>query len=193
VKYLPLAGTWRAVEDRWCRPGSPFDQIAAQHQLERVGRELRFWSTALSGTRFCGSKHLAWQFGGEQVVDYTEDEDMGDELIIIAHSHGGQVAAYALANDATCDTLITVDTPIRRDMEEVWRAGTPNRRRHLHLYGTGWGSRMRIFGQRRFKREMPWATKNLRIDGGHSGILADAEHRDQWHEILSWATDAEAA
>jgi len=160
--------------------------MARDHGFERVGRTLRFWSTALSGTRFCGNNHLAWQFGGEQVNDYLETVDA--PVLILAHSHGGQVAAYALANGARCDTLITIDTPIRRDMEPVWQAGIWNRRRHLHLYGTGWGSRMRIFGQRRFKRQMPWATKNRHIDGGHSGILTDPRHREQWHEVWAWVT-----
>jgi hypothetical protein len=47
---------------------------------------------------------------------------------------------------------------------------------------------MRWFGQRaRFRRKMPWADDNRRIDGGHSGMLVRPEdYEDQWLDVLHW-------
>lgn len=186
--YLPIGGTWgRKNQNDWYKAGSWFENMMNSHGHQRVGRKLRFWSHGLSGTFGCGNDRLVWEFGGEVLNSWSiEHGPSPSQLIIIAHSHGGQVAAFALAGGVECHTLITIDTPIRDDMTEVWEAGVENRVEHNHLFGTGWASRMRIFGQRRFGRRMPTSTKNTGISGGHNGMVTESsKYLAQWEDILA--------
>ena len=76
-------------------------------------------------------------------------------------------------------------TPIRKDMETVWREGRPRIAYHLHLYGTGLGALMRWFGQRGWlTRTHPTADESRAVKGGHSGILRDSKHMAQIDQVL---------
>ena len=147
---------------------------------------LPFWSSALSGTLFCGSKHLAWQYGGDVLRRFLLTVPL-DDRNLVAHSHGGQIVAYALAGGVQVRSVVTVASPVRRDMGEVWAATGLNPDMHLHLYAVGWGDRWRWFGQRgRFKREME-NTTNVKIEGGHSGMLNRPYfYSKQWDNVLAW-------
>jgi pimeloyl-ACP methyl ester carboxylesterase len=189
MRYIPIAGTWAGKDDEsWHRAGSRTDRFLQKAGLVRLADELPFWSSALSGARFCGGSHLAWQFGADLLVRFLETVPK-DDRNLIAHSHGGQVVAYALAQGAKVRRVVTVCSPVRRDMDAVWSVNTAAP--HLHLYSIGWGDRMRWFGQRaRFRRKMPWADDNRRIDGGHSGMLVRPEdYEDQWLDVLHWLCD----
>ena len=66
--YTPVAGTnAKKREQSWATSGSLFDRHMASSGFTRKAEEFGFWSTALAGTFFTGSGHLAWQFGGRQL------------------------------------------------------------------------------------------------------------------------------
>lgn len=185
--YIPVAGTHglkRAGE--WVNAHSLFDQYLTSRGFTRRCAEFGFWSTALTGT-FFSPDHLAWQFGGQQLRAFLQTVPY-ESRNIIAHSHGGQVAAYAasLLPAIQIRSLITVDAPVRRDMDPVWEEARKHVVFHIHLYGHGVGNAVRWLGQRgRFRRQMPWADWNIRIKGGHSGILREAKHLGQLDSVLN--------
>lgn len=186
--YVPVAGTnAKKREHEWSAAGSLFDVHLAKLGCNRKAEEFGFWSTALAGTFFTGSGHLAWQFGARQLREFLRTLPFTDRNLI-AHSHGGAVVAYALAMrpQLSIRSLITVDSPMPRSLDDIWTHAAASIGMHVHLYGTGWRSAVRWLGQRaRFKREMEWATYNLPIAGGHSGILRDPKHIPQIDEAIA--------
>lgn len=185
--YIPVAGTnARKREKEWTALGSLFNLHMYDMGFVRQADEFGFWSTALAGTFFTGSAHLAWQFGGQQLYRFLQTVPFQDRNLI-AHSHGGAVVAYALTlKPRLCiRSLITVDSPMPTSMDDVWWDGHFSIGVHIHLYGTGLGSHMRWLGQRgRFRRKMEWADHNLAIKGGHSGILRKAKYIPQINRAL---------
>lgn len=187
MKYIPIAGTGAREHSRsWHQADSDTAVFLDQRGFDRLGDDLPFWSSALSGTRFCGNNHSVWQYGGAVLRRWLLGVPL-DDRNLIAHSHGGQIVAYALAGGVQVRSVVTVASPIRRDMDEVWESCGLTGESHLHLYGVGWGDRWRWFGQRgRFKRAMAGAT-NFKIEGGHSGMLTRPDdYADQWSRVLSW-------
>ena len=193
-QYAPILGTHGALDQRpWNRAGSMFDKAMSHEGVHRVGRTRRFWSTALGGLflqGLVGSDHLVWQFGGEEFAEAVR-EDFGEcELLIVAHSWGGLVALYALAELAEGEArdrfdLWTVDTPIRlfeRRMHSVYRRALPAIRYHVHTYSC---SATRFLG-RGFRQSWEGDTKATSIyqRGGHSGILEDSEFITQVSKAL---------
>ena len=187
MKYVPVAGT-HAKKDKqaWNRPEALFAKYVQKEGWEWCGRPFGFWSTALAGTFFSGGGHLAWRFGAAQLRDYLNELPYEDRNVI-AHSWGGAVVAYMLADPKTemVRSVVTVDTPIQRSLDDLWEAGSLNRSYHEHLYSKGWGSRIRYAAQRgRFTNKMSWATVNTNIKGGHSGILNKKKHMKQILPVL---------
>ena len=182
--YIPVAGTHGRTRKRpWFREGSMFDEYLTDYNWSRLATEFGFWDTALAGLRIQGSRHLAWSFGGLMLYQFLRDHVPYKDRIIIAHSHGGQVAFYAMAHrpHVPIRALITVDTPVRGDMAEQRKAASEACPLHVHLYGKGWGSRMRWLGQQgAFTRKMPEPhVLNLPMRGGHSGILRKSKYVSQ--------------
>ncbi len=174
TKYVPVAGTNAGMQEHaWNREGSLFALFMRDHGFEWCGAAFGFWSTALAGTFFTGSGHLAWQFGAKQLQAHVNALAYEDRNIW-AHSWGGAVVAYLLADPKTerVRSVVTIDTPLQRRLDPVWYAGKHNRDYHEHLFSKGWGSRIRFLAQRgRPMRAMPWADRNTNITGGHSGML----------------------
>ncbi len=195
MNYIPIAGTGarrRHGRPNWLELGSEFETYMNARGLKRIGDGIRFWSSAL-GSRFMrGSEYLVWQFGGEQVDKYLHSIEYEDRNLI-AHSWGGVVVAFAAAGlrDIKIRRLVTVTTPPRRDLDEVWEAAEKNIDSHLHLYAKGWGDRIGFIARRgRFKRQIESADENTRIDGGHSGILYKVKHFSQIdNTIIPWIRD----
>ena len=152
-------------------------------------RGFEFWSTALAGTFSTGSKHRVWQHGGEAFVRFLrkiEQNDL-DDLMVIAHSHGGNVAAYGLSflQDRQIGCLVTVDTPNRKDMEEVWLFARPRVKKWIHLKAKlSW---VKWLGQRgRFNSNMALADDTIDISGGHSGVVKNYNKNiHQWDKIIN--------
>jgi hypothetical protein len=107
------------------------------------------------------------------------------ETFIIAHSHGGNVVAYACGvYGLKVSGLITVATPVRKNMDAVYKKAAENIDRHLHLYA-GWKDYMQILGglfdgQWGIHRDMPYAEKNAKMPGGHGDILRDPKLFQNW-------------
>lgn len=103
---------------------------------------------------------------------------------IIAHSHGGQVAVFALyLGYVTARYLITHSTPVRSDMQSFRAAITSNLNAWIHIHGDRWKDIMGSLGTynigqlpswvgRLFARDplsMPEATYNIHAVGyGHT-------------------------
>ena len=186
MAYVPVGGTKASQrEHEWSRAGSRFDVHLANLGFVRKADEFAFWSTAFG---FFSNGHQVWQYGGVSALRPYLLKLPEEDRFIIAHSYGGAVVAYALAAKPTIKirALITVDCPLRRDLDPIWEQARPAIPLHIHLYSKGWGSRIRVLGQRfRFMREMPWADHNLYIEGGHSGVLRLPKHIPQIDESLA--------
>ena len=101
--------------------------------------------------------------------------------------------AYGAAAGLRIPRLITIGSPVRGDMAEVWARARPQIGRWLHLYSAGdW---WQIFGQfgdgvigRR--RSMPLADRNVEVPGvHHADLLRDPARFDLWRSRgwLAWA------
>ena len=169
--YVPIAGTWARSrhdhENAWYRRGSPFDQVMAGHGYERVEQDRDpnrpddgYWSGAVNGLliqwfAWWRDRHPAWRTGGETLRAFLRGRrrelNEAGGVTIVAHSHGGQVLAYALAEMHTdiCPIhVVTVDMPVRRDMNGVYGRAAARCRHWVHLYSErGWKSRFPVARQ----------------------------------------------
>ncbi|HEU01317.1 hypothetical protein LCGC14_0795530 [marine sediment metagenome] len=191
ILYTPIAGTNEKHGRSWVDASSLFDRHLAAQGFERRAEELRFWSAALAGTWFTFSGHQPWIFGGEQLREFLGTLPVVDgvvDVVLIGHSYGGAVIAYALAGRPMIHVraVITMGTPLRRDLDPVWALAEEAIVLHIHLYGTGLRSWVRFAGQRlRFRRKMPWLLHNYAVKGGHSGVFRKAKHIPQIDHALS--------
>ena len=209
--YIPIAGTWsRSRRDpsndelAWYDSNSAFDKLLANQGYTRVdqnpGKDPGYWSGDVGGLlvqklRFWKEPHTPWREGAADLRRflYRRRVELAAGVTLIAHSHGGQVVAYALrarplgVNGSVVPiTVVTVDTPIRRDMARVYELACQNSVRWLHLYSErGWSSKFRWLGNRFGSRVLDGADLNIKIAGGHSGCLSDQEHMKQWKHIIS--------
>ena len=207
--YIPIAGTWsrsrRNHDGAWYRRGSSFDAVMTGHGYERVEQDgdsdrpdAGYWSGAVNGLliqwfAWWRDRHPAWRTGGETLRGFlrARSRELRDAagVTIVAHSHGGQVLAYALGemHAASCPIyVITVDMPVRRDMRGVYRRASSHCRYWMHLHSErGWKSRFRWLGNRFGPRTLDVADCNREVTGGHSGILSDPRHVGQWNEVLA--------
>ncbi len=211
MHYIPIAGTrapWRGRHDRpdWYHRGSPFDQLMAEHGLLRVEQDRDpttpdrgYWSGDVGGLLLQRAwpwkdGHAPWKQGARELIQFIFRRwtEFAGGVTLVAHSHGGQVVAYAVEalryEQPMPLHIITVDMPVRRDMAPVY-ADACACSRWTHLYSErGWRSRFRWLGNRFGPRELKGATGNLEVTGGHSGILSDPVHMQQWLAILTRLT-----
>lgn len=229
--YLPVAGTWSRHRERvnaklglpgdlpWYRTGSDFDIEMRKYGLFRWDQngdpakpDTGYWSGDLEGTMFSGTwwnpfdeKHVVWRDGADDLARTIQALPATiDRIWVIAHSHGGQVACYALRMltpaFARRVNLITVDTPNRsgwavgRHMKAVYaQVSRTIGGRWVHLHTThGWEDRMRWMGA----RTMPWmhatmpdADTNIEVPD-HSCALDVEAHRAVWDQALQEMPEA---
>ena len=219
--YVPIAGTWsRTRQDHaaaWYRRGSPVDAVLTRHGYQRVEQDLDpttpdrgFWSGTVNGLlvqRVWGwlrgrARHPAWQTGAETLRSFLRarlpEFGAAGGVTLVAHSHGGQVLAYALAalSESTRAALgpihvITVDMPVRRDMAETYARAAGGVDHWVHLYSArGWQNRFRWLGNRFGDRQLAVADRNIELTGGHSGVLNHPDHLPQWDAILPGLQEA---
>ena len=213
--YVPVAGTWsRSHHDHaqaWYRVGSLFDRLLVRHGYQRVEQDgdperpdRGYWSGDVNGLLIQGvwrwvwirARHPAWRTGGETLRQFlrVRMRELGAAggVTIVAHSHGGQVLAYAVAA-LTAHTraalgpihVITVDMPVRRDMAAPYELARQHCASWTHLYSQrGWQSRFRWLGNRFGSRTLAVADRNIEVTGGHSGVLSQPAHLPQWDAIL---------
>ena len=168
-----VGGTWADSDDApWWRPSSPFARMLAESGHKFPPEPFR-WTTKLDGILGENSEWARW---GMALTWFCHKHSGGQRVNLIAHSHGGQVAAYALSVGLRVNALITVATPVRRDMLQAWETGTKNLRRwsHIHSDGADWWQWLgaRLSGWLIAPREMPAPAENIYEPGrGHSELL----------------------
>jgi len=183
--YIPVAGTHAKKKNQWTTRDSSFNQYMQKHGYYQNTDRFKFWSHAFG---MFNDGHRIWQYGASRLAPFLLSLPEEDRLLI-THSYGGAVGAYALAEIAMegqkIRALIDIDCPLRRDLDEIWEQARPAIPLHIHLYSTGWGSRIRFFGQRlRFMRKAKWADYNISVKGGHSGVVREAKYIPQIQEAL---------
>ncbi len=149
------------------------------------------WSTDLSGVPFITRKnHTDWAAGGAALAYFTacRSQRPGSQTALIVHSHGLQVAAYAAAqHDLKINLLISMGSPIRKDMTEQYKALRLNTKYWLHVHSDG-SDRWQWFGEMfdghfGIVRESPFADKNDFVAKvGHSELLRDPAQYHYWVE-----------
>lgn len=195
IYYINIAGTNGAKNPRdWDSINSDFSKFLQSHgceQLEANPLKRYMWSTAVDGI---DATHNTWDAAGRALAHYIAPPLLSESLVkpedtyIIAHSHGGNVVAYACGKyGLKVNGLITVGTPIRKDLYAIYEAALPNISRHLHIHA-GWRDYWQVLGSMfdgRFgiHRRHPYATINGQVPGGnHGSVLRDKRFFGLWIE-----------
>lgn len=198
--FVAVPGTW-AWRDRdnpkaWFQPTSAFAATLATITIFPLRPRPFWWTTRVNGhdgwrrwlhwmipRSWERGDHLDWQAAAEALTWYCEAEGTPD--ILIAHSHGGQVAAYAAAWGLKIPLLVTVSTPVRADMDDIYLAARPNIGVWRHIYASDrdrmqwWGSAGD--GALRVATRMERADANYGIPGAeHSRLLTDPQAIPSW-------------
>jgi hypothetical protein len=194
VPYVAVPGTWaaRQADDpaAWWRASSPLARF-----LERRGGLVHLrpadpflWSTDVNGAPALpwpwrkGFEHSDWRACGDYLRHYVPERWPAR---IIAHSHGAQGVAYAARGGLYIHRLVTVGSPVRADMDPIWRAALPNIGAWRHLWFTS--DRMQLFGSVgdravRWLREFryPGVVNTCWPGLDHSEALTRPELFDRW-------------
>lgn len=150
------------VED-WWHPGSEFASAlrAAGHQVVSFA-----WSTRLDGL-VGDNRH--WKEAGKRLAIVA-----GVGWSIYAHSHGGQVAAYAAQFGAKFTKVFTAGTPVRTDVPYDYLRYASHE--WFHLYGTKdcWWQPLGALGDGKLKlrRTMELADENIPCAAGHGDLTS---------------------
>jgi hypothetical protein len=138
------------VEAAWWRPGSAFIAMLKAHDLSVLNEQEPFrWAGRLGGfddiappdamdAYADSSAMVQWSMAGWALKWYISAmlpaPISQPEVDVVAHSHGGQVAAFAAIYGARFRRLVTVSTPVRRDMLRQRRVLREYTQRWLHFY-----------------------------------------------------------
>ena len=219
TRYLCVSGTWavkRMKEDPldWYRMKSKFASVVRDLVNWKRGRDAEskggykpWWSGDLEGSILVGDmpwkpSHDTWDHLAQKLSGFLAPlaGHTRRETAVVAHSHGGQGAIYALCHlrslgRSRVGLLITVDTPMRPDMDDARKVAREAVRVWVHLHsGSGWGSRMRFLGLGFPRGLWPWGRKkcpeadiNIRIPN-HSDVLNQpARYIKIWNKALTAA------
>lgn len=185
TRYVPVAGTW-AFKDGWCTDdNSPFAQTFAERGFSAVrardGRPFR-WTTNLAGL-VPGRDERDWQAGADALYYFCEHLPYED-LNIIAHSHGGQVALFMAASGVKIRTLTTVGTPPRADVPAAAALANIGYWQHIFDLKTDWMGWLGQIGEGIKERRRSFRLAGMRDiplrSIGHSSILRDPKHIPYW-------------
>lgn len=223
--YLPIAGTWgwdRGGPTRWWEATSPFTAFMLQHGVQLVagGEDPFIWTTDANGHKpwpWARGKHHDWKAGGLNLRRYCKPGPAGtpegahyvpyEHRNLIAHSHGLQVVLYAAANGLRIRRLVSVSSPVRKDMRAVAEAARPQIAEWVHL-ASDRSDMVQWFGELfdgafGIVREHPLADHNVCIQKvGHSKLLEDATAFPEWKTprpplgnrgVLDWLTREDPA
>lgn len=206
TRFLPTAGThgWRGdpVGDWWQR-GSQYLRMMREHEFAPYAPDRPFvWTTSLDGLwpwpwQRAETKHLTWRAAGLNKYAYLVPPIYGGAengiaatpmaTRLVDHSHAGNVTAYACAAGLYVHVLITIGTPVRDDMAEVWAQARPRIGTWVHVHSDSsdwWQVAGGLFdGKLGIDRKMPLADVNIRIPRvGHTGILTDPTAFGWWEQ-----------
>lgn len=196
-KVILVAGTHSWDPDHigmapdWFEDGSPFVKMLVSNGVDVVfsnGRPFT-WSTELGGTFLSKNDTGLWHAAGLNLYSYVVPPLAPDrcippeELVVLTHSHGMQVALFAFAAGLRGD-LVSVSGPVRGDMKKVTEKARGNIGNWLHLHTSGWDfwqvAGAMFDGHIGVVRKQPLADKNDTMEGGHTTILRDPTCFGQW-------------
>lgn len=189
TRYILVDGTAGAHrEGDWSAPGSPF-RIALT-KASAVEAAPFCWSTDLDGL---WGKNTQWAIAGAMLYRTAvpflcpERAVPPEELLIISFSHGTQVALLAFAAGMR-GHLISVNPPIRSDMESTIQLARPNIRRWYNVYGD-WKDIWAVLGEIGdghfgLRRQYPQADRNLKVPGKHGTLLRDPRYIGAWPGLV---------
>ena len=189
--FTLVGGTWSFDgEDRheWWQYDSAFAAFLKAHGLNPSHPVPFIWSSDIDGGfrwPWTKRKFRDWESAGYALAYYLDDVPP-ERRLVIAHSHGGQVALFAASQGTRIAQLVTVGTPVRRDMREVRALARPNIKHWLHVHVKA--DRMQRLGELfdghlGIHREFEEADVNAHVDDrkvGHSGVLTRAEYFRLW-------------
>ena len=174
---------------------SAFALMMAQEGFLKItmgGRPFR-WSTLLDGLV---GENLTWEAGADALCYFLDRVPIYDRNLI-AHSHGGNVALMALASGLQVNTLTTVGTPRRHDVDYLTASRRVSFWQHIYDRKIDWIAWLGMWGDRsvdldRGFHDVPGCL-NLPIDGiSHSKVLRDASSLHYWHDN-GWLSNIRAA
>lgn len=175
-----FGGTWASD------PASTFRDMLRRRDV--AASVFEGWTNNVDGVPnlLAAGRHRDWIAGGYALSYFLQLVPYEDRNII-CHSHGLQVVLYMLARtQLPIRRLISVCSPVRRDMRETAIAAVPylNRWRHIaSSQGDPWQRLGELFdGHLGWgDRKWPQAQENLSIPGiGHSKLLNDPTFIDLW-------------
>jgi hypothetical protein len=177
MRVACIPGTWDRGADAWHRPTSPY--CAALAAAGHTVVDLADWNTELDGLI---GRNVSWIEGGRALLLALINHRQADQAldVVVAWSHGGNVAAYALAFLSTADVrvrhLITLGTPVRSDLTPFYQRARGAVDRWTHVYGgSDWWQIFGALGDHavRYLRGMPDAHVNRFVPGvRHAALLA---------------------
>lgn len=178
VQIILVPGTWAnergAPKDEWWKPGSPFWSECVNQGKTPTSFP---WDTDLEGVIGLNDH---WIRAGSRLCKIA-----ANGCVIVAHSHGGQVAVYAAAMGLKIKTLITLATPVRPDVP--YDKARVNIDRWVHCYGD-YEDYVQILGELmlfrfwKLRRSMPLANYNLQFSGDHSSL----HYVTTWNKMGWW-------
>lgn len=199
IPFIAIGGTWAwngSSKGQWYDPDSPWSANMRlkgfQHHHLLTGSPRPFvWDTDLEGVQFWRRwfgrpSTLDWQTAGMNLFAYCVPPIFPSAQIppcnlnIIAHSHAMQVVAFGAADGLKVNTLITVGSPIRADMLDVYRRARPNIGFWWHFH-SDYSDHVQWLGEFAdgrlgIVRQQPFADQNVGLPGvGHSNILKDMQ------------------
>lgn len=191
VLVTGVAGTW-GLRGGWWKDGSPFWDFMRLHEIEPC--VLRFdgegdakhfeWETALGNSYKFWTwgkdyRRRNWLYAGEALSWFLDSLPLSDRNVI-AHSHGGQVATACAARGVRLNRLLTVATPNRADMTDLYEQAAERIGRWHHVYDKDmdhvawWGQFADGQVDPCRNRGIAQAHQNIALAGiGHSGLLND--------------------
>ena len=187
MKTILVGGTHANNAARpWRAPESKFAQEARNNEVDvSIGGTIGggfIWSTQLEIWRF--KKDMGtdtWVAAAHSLLSYIDAYCDGCANII-AHSHGGNVAAIAASFAwGKINHLVTVGTPVRKSLDETYSLAFLGLRGNWsHIYSTSdWWQMFGTFGT--FN---PW--KKRTISYANSNILAEGKNHTELHDPALW-------
>jgi hypothetical protein len=188
TQVILVEGTWGG---QWARARSPFSKMLAENGFAPM--RFQGWTTNVSGVPnlFASRKHSDWIAGGYALAPFLRELDYEDRNLI-AHSHGLNPIAYACAREKVeIRRLVSVCSPVRRDMRNQMKALALRVEQWLHVHAAHADLMQTLgalfSGHLALRRDWRVAgaenVTNLMIPGiGHSRLLNDPTQFAAWRD-----------
>lgn len=181
--WIPVYGT-HGEDDAWATPQGVLAPLFARHGLELYPRRFEGFTGDLDGVPL--DRGRDWPAGSYAFEYFVEPIPLLQRRVV-AHSHGGAVVLDA-AQRIPINTLITVGTPVRKEVREHGRIALERGhiRAWLHIHDAGWDWWQRLgmvfdrqwFGAPAFN--LPGMVDHAVPRIGHSKVLHDAAAAKLW-------------